>query len=123
MSELIRFNVHVAVKEGRLEDFKTIAREWSAHHLTERPDILSYEWFFKNPEQTEALVMELYESSTAMLATMGEVAETKAVEEPDYPYEMDRIEVCGNVSDALRERLDAGKSKVEYYSYIGGYTR
>jgi quinol monooxygenase YgiN len=123
MLELIRFNVHVAVKEGRLEDFKTIAREWSAHHLSERPDILSYEWFFKTEDQSRAIVLELYESSAAMLATMGQVAEAEEVEEPDYPYDMIKIDIFGNASDALRERLDAGKSKIDYYNYIDGYTR
>jgi hypothetical protein len=83
----------------------------------------SYEWFFKNEDQTRAMVLELYESSAAMLATMGRVAEAEGAEEPHYPYDMIKIETFGNVSDALREGLDAGKSKIEYYNYIDGYTR
>jgi|TARA_B110000908_G_C10083787_1_gene370817 hypothetical protein len=51
------------------------------------------------------------------------VAETEEAEEPDYPYGMIKIKISGNVSDALRERLDAGKSKIEYYNYVAGYTR
>ena len=123
MSDLIRFNIHVKVKEGRLEDFKGIAKDWSAHHYTERPDILSYEWYFLGEDETRAMVMEVYESSEAMLATMGQVAEAEEVEEPDYPYEMIKIDVCGNVSDALRARIDSGNSKIDYYRRIEGYTR
>ena len=122
MTNPIRFNVYVTVKEGRLEDFKQIAKEWSANNKQERPDILSYEWFF-TPDQKSAQVMELYESSDAMLSTLKKVSESESEEEPDYPYEMKKLEVLGNISNELRERLDAGKSPIEYWSHLNGFTR
>lgn len=123
MADPVRFNVYVAVKDGRLNDFRQIAKEWSAYHYTERPDVLSYEWFFLDEDETKALVMEVYESSEAMLATMEQVSEAEETEEPDYPYDMIKLEVCGNISNALRQRLDAGKSRIEYYNHIDGFTR
>jgi hypothetical protein len=123
MADPVRFNVYVEVKDGRLDDFKKIARDWSVHHYKTRPDILSYEWFFMGEEEKKALVMEVYESSEAMLATMGQVSEAEQAEEPDYPYDMIKLEVCGNVSDELRQRLDKGKSTIEYYNHIDGFTR
>ena len=123
MTEAIRFNVHVSIKDGRLEEFEGIAKEWSAYHYKQRPDVLSYEWFFMDADQSKALVMELYESSEAMLATMEEVSEAEETEKPDYPYEMIKLEVCGNISDALRERLDAGGSNIIYYRHFDGFTR
>ena len=123
MKDAIRLNVYVSIKDGRLEDFKGIAKDWSANNHKERPDILSYEWFFMDPGQTKALVMEVYESSEAMLTTLGKVADTEEVEQPDYPYEMIKLEVAGNISDALRKRLDAGPSDVVYYHRFDGFTR
>ena len=45
-SEYTRFNVYVKVKEGRLEDFRGIARDGSAWLKQAHPDIVSYECFF-----------------------------------------------------------------------------
>lgn len=124
MSDTLRFNVYVKVKEGRLEDFKQIAKDWSAHHLTARPDILSYEWFFMDEDQTQAQVMEIYESSEAMMATLKDVEESgEHTEDTDYPYEMVKTEICGKVSPELRKMMGSGKSAVEYYSHIDGFTR
>ena len=123
MADGIRFNVYVSIKDGRLQDFKDIAKDWSAYHYKERPDVHSYEWFFMDADQTKALVMEVYEGSEAMLATMEQVSDAEEVEKPDYPYEMTKLEVCGNISDALRERLDAGGSNIVYYRHIDGFTR
>lgn len=123
MADPIRFNTFVTVKEGRLDDFKGIAKQWSTYNYKQRPDILSYEWFFLGDDEKQALVMELYESSEAMLATMEQVSESEEAEEPDYPYDMVKMQVCGKLTAALRKRLDAGKSKIEYYNYIDGFTR
>ena len=120
MADPIRFNIYVTVKDGRLDDFKQIAEDWSVYHQQERPDILSYEWFF-SPDETQCQVMELYESSEAMLATMEQVSESE--EKPDYPYEMDKLEVLGNISNALKAKLDEGESPIEYWSYLNGFTR
>ena len=58
MTEAIRFNVHVSIKDGRVEEFEGIAKEWSAYHYKQRPDVLSYEWFFMDADQSKALGME-----------------------------------------------------------------
>ena len=120
MPDPIRFNVYVTVKDGRLDEFKRIATEWSAYHKKARPDVLSYEWFFSSDDETKIQVMEVYESSEAMLATMEQTSEAG---ETDYPYEMTKLEVCGNVSPALREKLDAGSSPIEYWNHLDGFTR
>ena len=122
MADPVRFNVYVTVKEGRLDEFKKIAKDWSAYHKSTRPDVLSYEWFM-SPDETRCQVMELYESSEAMLATMEQVSDSEEAEKPDYPYEMDKLEVCGNISDALRKKLDKGESTIEYWNHLNGFTR
>jgi quinol monooxygenase YgiN len=120
MTDHIRFNVYVTAKEGRLDELKQIAKDWSAYMKKERPDVLSYQWFFASDDETKVQVMEVYESSEAMLATMEQTSDSG---ETDYPYVMTKLEVCGNVSDALRAKLDAGDSPIEYWNHIDGFTR
>ena len=122
MSGPIRFNVYVTVKEGRLDEFKQIARDWSSYQKKERPDILSYEWFLSSDEK-HCQVVELYESSEAMLKTMGATSESESDENPDYPYQITKLEVLGNVSGELREKLAAGDSPVDYWTYLDGFIR
>ena len=119
MADPIRFNVYVTVRDGRLEEFKRLAKEWIRYN-EKRPEILGYEWFFASDDETKVQVMEVYEDSGALLAYYERASEAG---ETDYPYDTTRVEVCGNVSDALRERLDAGKSPIEYYGHLGGFTR
>ena len=64
--------------------------------------------------------MEVYEDSDALLAYYERPSEAG---ETGYPYDTTKVEVCGNVSAALRERLDAGKSPIEFFHHLGGFTR
>lgn len=120
MSDAIRFNVYVTVKEGRLEEFRKLAKSWIKGNQ-KNDHILSYEWFASGDDETCYQIMEIYDSSEALLATMGEVAKAG---ETDYPYVMDKLEVCGKITDALRERLDKGKSSQNvYFDHFDGFTR
>ena len=42
---------------------------------------------------------------------------------PPYPYTVDKLEILGKVSDALRKRLDSGESNPEYFDHFDGFTR
>ena len=124
MTEKLRFNVYVKIKKGRHEDFKKIAKDWSAYQLKGRLDILSYEWFFLEKDQSQALIMEVYENSDAMMATYKALDESdEHFEETDYPYEIIKTEVCGKVSEELKNRIGIGKSRVEHYTHLAGFTR
>ena len=68
-------------------------------------------------------VMELYASSEAMLDYMSRGGKDRERFMPPYPYTLDRMEVLGNVSDALRKRLDSGESKPEYFTHLEGFSR
>ena len=120
MADPVRFNVYVTVRDGRLEEFKRLAKEWIAGNR-KRPEILSYEWFFRSEDEMQVQVMEVYESSEALLAYIERGSGGE--ETPDYPYDTTRLEVCGNVSDALRRRLDAGVTEIAYYRHFDGFTR
>ena len=121
MSERVWFNVYVTVRDGMLEEFKTMAKDWIETHREHTPEVLAYEWFFTSEDESKVQVMELYESSEAMIAYMERGAGDKF--KPPYPYALDKMEVLGKVSDALRERLDSGESKPRYFDHFDGFTR
>ena len=119
MADAVRLNVYVTVREGREDEFKRLAKEWIAGNA-KRPQVLSYEWFFEHGDETRVQVMETYADGDALLADLERAGDG---ETPDYPYEMTRLEVCGNISAALRKRLDSGATEVSYYDHFAGFTR
>lgn len=120
MAGRVWFNVYVTVKDGRLEEFKRLAKAWTKFNK-ERPEILGYEWFSTGDDETKVQVMEVYEDADALLAYMERAAQSD--ETPDYPYDTTKVEVLGDVSDALRKRLDAGTSPIEYFARFEGFSR
>ena len=127
MSERILFNVYVTVHEGKVEEFKRVAKELIAVN-EKRPEILCYEWFPLDEDEREFQIVEIFESSEAMLS------ENEPSVDADYHrihgeleklYVMTKMEVLGNASDALRERYAALGSDLElvYYGHFAGFTR
>lgn len=125
MSGRIWFNVYVTVRDGRLDELKRVAKDFVEANR-ERPEMLSYEWFFTNEDQTHCQVFEIYKSADALLASLereSEAADDDDNGEVDYPFEITRMEVCGDVSDALRMRLDSGRTPIEYFDRFDGFSR
>ena len=75
---------------------------------------------FYHLTKNTAKFIELYESSEAITKTMGATSESESDENPDYPYQITKLEVLGNVSGELREKLDAIDSPVDYWTYLDG---
>ena len=121
MSGRVWFNVYVTVNEGQLEEFRAMAKDWVNTHLENTPEILHYEWFHRAEDVMKVQVMELYASSEAMLDYMKRGGGDTF--KPPYPYTMDKMEVMGEVSDELRERMDSGELKPEYFEHFNGFTR
>ena len=121
MSNRVWFNVYITVRDGKLEEFKAMAKDWIETHREHTPEILAYEWFTTSDDEMKVQVMELYESSEAMIAYMSRGGGSKF--KPPYPYTVDKLEILGKVSDALRKRLDSGESNPEYFDHFDGFTR
>ena len=62
MADRVWFNVYVTVRDGMLEDFKSMAQDRIAAHREHTPEILAYEWFATDEDETKFQVMELYEA-------------------------------------------------------------
>ena len=121
MSDRVWFNVYVTVREGKLDEFRAMANDWITHHREHTPEILAYEWFCTSEDEMKVQVMELYESSEAMIDYMSRGAGDTF--KPPYPYTVDKLEILGNVSDALRKRLDSGESSPQYFNHFDGFSR
>lgn len=121
MSDRVWMNVYVTVNDGKLEEFRAMANNWVTTHLENTPEILAYEWFHRREDEMKVQVMELYASSEAMIdyLTRGGGDTFK----PPYPYTVDKMEVLGKLSDALRKRFDAGEMKPECFDHFDGFSR
>jgi quinol monooxygenase YgiN len=66
--QMVRFNVSLAINEGKLREFEAIARTMIADTEKEA-GALSYDWYFSNDGKSCRLV-ETYADADAMLAHM-----------------------------------------------------
>ena len=110
ISVIARFKIH----PGKLDEFKEAAAECLALVKEKDPATLRYEWFLSG-DQTEAIILEIYETSEAMLAHMNNVGEPlgRLMAMADMS-----AEVFGDPSPELRQ-MAAGMS-VPIYSFLQG---
>ena len=99
-----RFTIH----EGKLDEFKGLARQCMEVVREKDSGTLQYDWFI-NAEGTECVVRERYRDSDAVLehaANLGELlGRFMGVSDPD-------IEIYGSPTDALIEGLAALQPRV-----------
>jgi quinol monooxygenase YgiN len=104
MSELIgiaRFKFH----EGKLDEYKRLSAEAKEIVRTKDPGTLQYDIFF-NDDQSEAVVVERFRDSAALLAhgeNMGDIS-AAVLKTADVTGEL-----LGDPSPELRERLVDGE--------------
>jgi quinol monooxygenase YgiN len=121
MSDRVWMNVYVTVVDGKLDEFKAMAKNWATTHENNTPEILGYEWFYRSADEMKVQVMECYASSEALSDYMERGG--GGTFKPPYPYTVDKMEICGSISDALRKKLDSGESKPEYFDHFEGFSR
>ena len=71
----IHVSGHLKIHDGKLDEFKKIARACLKSVRENDKGTLQYEWFF-NADQSVCAVQELYADSNAMLDHMGNLGET-----------------------------------------------
>ena len=123
MADPIRFNVYASVHDGKLEQFKRVAKDMITKARAEDHGTLSYEWFFTSEDESAVQVLEVFENSEALLAYFkrGEA------DEKGHLFletcDVTKIEICGNASEALREKAESWGFEIDYYHYLDGFTR
>lgn len=125
MSDRIVYIDTSEIHDGKLEEVKAAVKELAAFIETDNPHILSYGFFFDDAA-SRMKVVAVHPDSEALAFHMD-------VGRDEFRKFADRldlvsIEVYGDVSDAVRERLDQkaqmlGKGGVAIYSSHAGFAR
>lgn len=69
MSDVISWSLHLSVREGRLDEFRSLVPEMVASTRSEE-GALVYEWFV-SPDEKTCHIYERYADSAAALAHLG----------------------------------------------------
>lgn len=118
MSSVVSWNLELAVRDGRLDDFRALMQQMVESTEAE-PGTQTYEWFL-NADGTVCHLYERYADSEAALAHLGTFG-SKFAERFLACVEPTRFSVYGNPSAEARAVLD-GFGAV-YLGPFGGFSR
>jgi len=107
----IQFVARFKLHEGKVKEFKTVAKDCLTVVKEKDKGVLQYNWFFDEKE-SECVVVELYKDSAAVLNHAGLIGELlgKAMAISDFSGE-----IYGNASDELKGALAALNVKMYHY--------
>ena len=111
MNEL-QMTARLRIYDGKLEEFKKVARACMDSVRTNDSGTLQYDWFF-NSDQTEAVVRETYRDSEAVLEHIANVGKNAQALLAVCDL---TIEVFGSPSEQLLEAL--GDFSPRVYSHF-----
>ena len=123
MAELIRMNVYLTVPEEKLGEFKSVAKDMTARARAEDLGTLSYEWFETSEGENTFQVLEVFESSEALLTYFERGGADPAGQRFLEVCKVTKIELCGRPSDEVRKQLDALGMAIDYQLPLDGFTR
>ena len=108
----------LSIKEGKLENFKSIVNTMIEITDVSEPNTLVYEYYI-NEDGTECHLLETFKDSEAFMAHLANVGHLF-----DTLFEsatMVRAKIFGNPSAELKQALDP--LGVEYFSHLNGIER
>ena len=118
MSGYIVTNFELSIKEGKLDDFKTVVNTMIEMTDVNEPNTLVYEYYI-NEDCTECHLLETFKDSDAFMVHLGNVGHMF-----DTLFEsatMTRAKIYGSPSAELQEALDP--LGVQYFTHFNGVTR
>ena len=118
MSGYIVTDFQLSIKEGKLEDFKSIVNNMVGITELNEPNTLVYEYHI-NEDGTECHLLETFKDSDAFMVHLGNVGHLF-----DTLFEsatMTRAKIYGSPSAELKQALDP--LGVEYFAYLDGIER
>ena len=116
MSKKVRLNVSLAIHDGKLAEFQTIAREMLEASKKE-PGTLAYEWYLSG-DGTSCQLIETYVDAEALLAHFAGPAVQQGVPKMVRTADVTGFEVYGEPGAKAREIL--GGFGAELFSYWSG---
>jgi quinol monooxygenase YgiN len=118
MSKEIFWIIEVAIRPGKLEDFRAVARELISA-AESQPGTLAYEWNL-NADSTSCHVYERYKDSAAVVAHGEEFA--PFAERFMQACQPTRFHIYGAPSEEVKASL-AGLNPVYFSNSLGGFSR
>jgi len=118
MGSYVSWVIELALKPGKLDDFKALMDEMVESTQAE-PGTLGYEWFFSD-DGSACHIYERYADSKAMLSHVGGFQEKFAARFLDMA-DVTRFVVYGSPSDEARKVLDGFGAS--YMAQLGGFAR
>ena len=118
MSGYIVTDFQLSIKEGKVEDFKSIVNNMVGITELNEPNTLVYEYHI-NEDGTECHLLETFKDSDAFMTHLGNVGHMF-----DTLFQfatMTRAKIYDSPSDELQESLDP--LGVEYFGHFNGVTR
>jgi quinol monooxygenase YgiN len=113
MSEQVHLNVSLAIHEGKLNEFQTIAREM-VETTQKEPGTLRYEWYLSN-DGKGCHVIETYADGDALLAHLAGPAVKEGVPKMLNTANVKGFEVYGNPGPKAREVLSDFGAEIFLY--------
>lgn len=118
MSTVVSWNLQLSVREGRLDDFRSLMDDMVKSTRTESGTLI-YEWFLSE-DRTVCHIYERYADSNAAMAHLDNFGSKFADRFLDC-VEPTSLCVYGEPTDAVRAALD-GLAAV-YLGTFGGFSR
>jgi quinol monooxygenase YgiN len=118
MSNVLSWNLHLAVREGQLEPFRALMNEMVESTRAE-PGAQVYEWFISD-DGTACHICERYADSPAAIAHLGTFG-SKFADRFMACVEPTALSVYGEPSDEARKVLDGFGAA--YLGTFGGFSR
>lgn len=119
MSECVGWVIKMDIKDGKLNEFKSLMSEMVEATKKNEPGALSYEWYF-NEAETQCQIYEKYTSSQATMIHLGAFGENFA-ERFMSSVKPTGVDFYGSPSDELREAMKGFGPA--YFTHVGGFTR
>jgi quinol monooxygenase YgiN len=100
MSDVVSWDLRLAVKEGELDNFRALMEEMVEHTKTE-PGTLVYEWFVSE-DGSAVHIYERYADSSALVAHVGGFGENFA-DRFFAAVDATGFDVYGNADESVKE--------------------
>ena len=119
MSSYVSWNFVVKVRDGKLNEFKTLMNTMIEATKADEPGTSHYEWSF-NQDETECHLYERYENSDAVMVHMKNFG-SKFAKDFMTCIKPVSFTVYGNPTEDLKQALT--DLRPAYYSQRGGFNR
>jgi hypothetical protein len=118
MTDYLRADAELSIKEGMLEEFKVLANAVIEKVKANEPNTLSYELYLSK-DGSQCHVAETYRDSDAVMAHLGNIGEILGSVLEVAP--LTRFKLYGNPSDEVRQALEP--LGTQFFDEFSGFAR